>query len=64
MVFNLTTGEKLWDFDKPGMEVIVAKGGRGGRGNARFATSIHQAPRKAELGTPGIVLEALARAAQ
>jgi GTP-binding protein len=57
VVYNLTTGEKLWDFDKPGMEVIVAKGGRGGRGNARFATSIHQAPRKAEPGTPGVVLD-------
>jgi GTP-binding protein len=57
VVYNLTTGEKLWDFDKPGMEVIVAKGGRGGRGNARFATSIHQAPRKAEPGTPGVALD-------
>jgi GTP-binding protein len=57
VVFDLTTGEKLWDFDKPGMEVVVAKGGRGGRGNARFATSIHQAPRRAETGTPGVVLD-------
>jgi GTP-binding protein len=54
VVYDLTTGEKLWDFDTPGMEVIAAKGGRGGRGNARFATSIHQAPRKAEPGTPGV----------
>ena len=54
VVYDLTTGEKLWDFDKPGMEVIAAKGGRGGRGNARFATSIHQAPRQAEPGTPGV----------
>jgi GTPase len=57
VVYDLTTGQKLWDFDKPDMEVIVAKGGRGGRGNARFATSIHQAPRKAEEGTPGITLD-------
>ena len=55
VVFDLATGEKLWDFDTPGLQVIVAKGGRGGRGNARFATSVHQAPRKAEPGTPGVV---------
>jgi GTP-binding protein len=57
VVYDLNTGEKLWDFDTPEMEVIAAKGGRGGRGNARFATSVHQAPRKAEPGTPGIVLD-------
>ncbi len=57
VVYDLTSGEKLWDFDAPDMEVVVAKGGRGGRGNARFATSIHQAPRKAEAGTPGVMLD-------
>jgi len=57
VVYNLTTGEKLWDFDTPGMTVVVAKGGRGGRGNARFATSVNQAPRRAEPGTPGIALD-------
>ena len=57
VVYDLTSGEKLWDFDTPGMELIIAKGGRGGRGNARFATSTHQAPRKAEPGTPGIALD-------
>jgi len=55
VVYDLASGEKLWDFDAPGMEIVAAKGGRGGRGNARFATSIHQAPRKAEQGTPGVV---------
>lgn len=55
VVYDLATGEKLWDFDVPGKQVVVAQGGRGGRGNARFATSIHQAPRKAEPGTPGEV---------
>ena len=46
------TGEKLWDFDAPGQQFVAAKGGRGGRGNARFATSTRQAPRKSEPGAP------------
>jgi GTP-binding protein len=41
------------DLDQPGQSVIVAKGGKGGRGNARFATSTNQAPQTAEEGTEG-----------
>jgi GTP-binding protein len=41
------------DLDQPGQSVVVAKGGKGGRGNARFATSTNQAPQTAEEGTEG-----------
>jgi len=53
IVLDDATGEKLFDFDAPGGRFLASKGGRGGRGNARFATSTHQAPRKAEPGGPG-----------
>jgi len=55
VVFDEETGEKVWDFDAPGQSWLAAKGGRGGRGNAHFATSTRQAPRKAERGAAGEV---------
>ena len=47
------TGEILGDLINPGQRLIVSQSGRGGRGNARFATSRNQAPRVAEKGEPG-----------
>ncbi len=47
------TGELVGDLTTEGQELVVAKGGRGGRGNARFVTSVHRAPTFAEKGEPG-----------
>jgi GTPase len=53
VVYDEATGDKLYDFTTPGERFIVAKGGRGGRGNARFVSSTHQAPTEHEPGHPG-----------
>jgi len=53
MVYDAETGELLGDLTDPGEELVVAHGGRGGRGNASFATPTNQAPRMAEHGEPG-----------
>jgi GTP-binding protein len=47
------TGEVLGEVLRPGETLRVARGGRGGRGNARFATPTHRAPREWESGEPG-----------
>jgi len=52
-VYDADTGELVHDFQHPDEQVVVAKGGRGGRGNQHFATSTHQAPREHELGRAG-----------
>src|ERR1041385_169630 len=53
VVYDEVTGEKIHDFSSPDDRMIIARGGRGGRGNAQFATSTHQAPREHEPGRPG-----------
>ncbi len=53
IVYDDVTGDKVVDFSRSDQRLVVARGGRGGRGNARFATSTHQAPRECEAGRPG-----------
>src|SRR6266699_2365304 len=52
-VVDQDTGETLFDFTEDGQTWIAAKGGRGGRGNARFTSSTHQTPTEHEDGKPG-----------
>ena len=52
-LYDAETGELIHDFSHADERIVIAKGGRGGRGNQHFATPTHQAPREHELGRPG-----------
>ncbi len=61
VVYKVSEGKKefISDLIKPGQRILVAKGGRGGRGNASFKTKFNKAPRISEKGQPGekVVIE-------
>lgn len=52
-VYDFNTNEEIGDLVKNGQKLVVARGGRGGRGNIHFATSVDTAPEIAENGAPG-----------
>lgn len=54
LVRDSKSGKIIADITKPEQKVLIAKGGRGGRGNARFATAQKRAPQFCEPGEPGI----------
>lgn len=54
IIKNTDTDEIIADLSKTGQEVVIAKGGRGGRGNAEFTSAVDRAPRRAEPGEPAI----------
>ena len=53
IVVDRATGERVADLMTPDEEIVVARGGQGGKGNARFVSSTRRVPRIAEDGSPG-----------
>lgn len=58
IIYDNQTNEVLCDLVEPHQQVVIAKGGKGGRGNQAFATSRNKAPRTQENGEPGVEIEA------
>lgn len=57
LVYELESNKLIVDLDEAGQREIIVKGGRGGMGNARFASSVRRVPRVAEKGEPGKTLK-------
>ncbi len=53
LITDIETGLLIKDFTRPGESIVLARGGRGGQGNARFKSSTNRAPRYAQPGEPG-----------
>jgi GTP-binding protein len=53
ILYDAESGERVHDFSHADERIVIARGGRGGRGNQHFATPTHQAPREHEPGRPG-----------
>ncbi|HOP05874.1 MAG TPA: GTPase ObgE [candidate division Zixibacteria bacterium] len=53
IVTDLDTGRQVADLDEPGTEIVLVRGGRGGKGNVHFKSPTNQTPRKATPGRPG-----------
>jgi GTPase len=53
VVYDAASGEMLHDFTQPKERVLIARGGRGGHGNAHFVSSVNRVPHRAEDGAPG-----------
>lgn len=53
IIKDAETGETIADLDVAEMQVVLAKGGKGGHGNAYYKSAVNQAPRKAQDGAPG-----------